>query len=433
VVVFEDGSDFDPETYDFGFDGNVGTLHAPLPRLPQICPKCVPKRNYCESSVWNCQECPRLSKTPGHPDSDHDFLPDWWEQPYGQDMKPWEDSDGDGLNNFAEYWHMTNPLSQDSDADGWPDALEIGSFETDPLRPEPEIQMLFVDPESTCRSRCGTRERPSNSLREVLGSRRDAAKTLVLIAKGVLNESLELEGRLPDGSFLGLFGGFNPKNWTRENGQTILRTPNGNQTLTLSSPSSKSCHIVVEGFTLEGGVLIDGSGDSSLVVKLSRNRIIHSPGRAGVEIRRNPNGQVQLFNDYISGNKAGVVSTPTWLLVQNCTITDNAGPGIQVSEEIRGEKTPWSSSINNILWNNTVDLVGVTTAVATLCRNDHRCLSGDPGLLKDSPELSSTSLARDAGIYPVGDIELLLDLEGHPRVVGKGIDLGAVEVQGGAD
>ncbi len=433
VTVFRNGSDFDPETYDFGFDGNVGTLHAPLARLPQICPNCAPKRNYCEPSVWNCQECPRLSKAPGHPDSDHDSLPDWWEQFYGHDMNPLEDSDGDGLNNFAEYWHMTNPLSKDSDSDGWPDALEIGSFETDPLRPEPEIQMLFVDPTSTCRRGCGTREQPASSLQGVLGSRRIAAKTLVLVAEGILNESLELKGQLPDGSFLGLFGGFNPGTWTRENGQTILKATNGNQSLTLSSPSSKFSRIVVEGFTLDGGVLIDGSGDSALLVKLSRNRIINSPGIAGVEIRRNPKGQVHLFSNYLTSNKAGVVSTPTWLLVQNCTIADNAGPGIQVSNESLGEKTPWSSSINNILWNNTADLVGVTTAVATLCRNDPRCISDDPGLLKDSPDLSSTSPARDAGIYPVSEIELLFDLEGHPRVVGKGIDLGAVEVQGGTN
>jgi hypothetical protein len=433
AVVFENGSDFDPETYDFGFDGNVGTLYAPLVRIPQICPQCVPKPNYCTPSVWNCQDCPRLSKAPGHPDSDHDSLPDWWEQFYGQDMKPWEDNDGDGLNNFAEYWHMTNPFSKDSDSDGWPDALEIGSFETDPLRPEPEIQMLFVDPASTCHIGCGTREQPASSLQAVLSSPRIAAKTLVLVSKGILNESLELEGQPPNGSFVGLFGGFDPGTWTRGTGQTILHGVNDMHALRLSSPSSKSSHIVIEGFTLVGGVLIDGSSNSPLLVRLSRNRIVNSPGTAGVEIRRNPNGQVQLVNNYITGNKAGVVSTPTWLLVQNCTIADNAGPGIRISEDNRVEETPWSSSINNILWKNTVDLVGVTTAVATLCQNDRRCVSDDPGLLKDSPELSSTSPARDAGIYPVGEIELLFDLEGHPRVVGKGIDLGAVEVQSGTN
>jgi hypothetical protein len=429
VVVFRDGSDFDPETYDLGFDGNVGTLHVPLARLSEICPRCVTKQNYCESRIWNCQECPRSKTNPGHPDSDHDSLPDWWEEFYERDMDPLEDSDGDGLNNYAEYWHMTNPLSKDTDSDGWPDALEIGSFETDPLRPEPEIQMLFVDPASGCRSDCGTRERPSSSLQAMLGSRRMAAKTLVLVATGILNESVELAGQLPHGSFVGLFGGFDPRTWTRGNGQTILQGMNDKPALRLSSPLSKSSRLVVEGFTLVGGVLIDGTGDSPMRVKLSRNRIVNSPRGAGVEILRNPNGQVQLINNYIAGNKAGVLSTPTWLLVLNCTIVDNGGPGIYVSDEGSGRETAWSTSINNILWNNAVDLSGVTSVVATICRNDPRCSSTDPELVKGSPEISSTSPARDAGIYPVGEIELFFDLEGHPRVVGKGIDLGAVEIR----
>lgn len=429
VVVFRDGSDFDPETYDLGFDGNVGTLPVPLARLPEICPRCITKESYCDSRIWNCQECIRSKTNPGHPDSDHDSMPDWWEEFYERGMDSLEDSDGDGLNNFAEYWHMTNPLSMDTDSDGWSDALEIGSFETDPLRPEPEIQILFVNPASGCRSVCGTRERPSSSLQAMLGSRRMAAKTLVLVAMGILTESVELAGELPHGSFVGLFGGFDPGTWTRGNGQTILQGVNDKTALRLSSPISKSSRLVVEGFTLVGGVLIDGTGDSPMRVRLSRNRIVNSPSGAGLEILRNPKGQVHLINNYIAGNKAGLLSTPTWLLVLNCTIVDNGGPGIHVSDEASDRETTWSTSINNILWNNAVDLSGVTTVAATICRNDPRCESTDPELMKDSPEISSSSPVRDAGIYPVGEIELFFDLEGHPRVLGKGIGLGAVEIR----
>ena len=178
-----------------------------------------------------------------------------------------------------------------------------------------------------------------------------------------------------------------------------------------------------------GGVLIDGSGDSNMQVKLSRNRIINSTGAAGVEVTRNPNGQVQLINNYIALNKAGIVSTPTWLLVLNCTIADNTGPGFRVSDDGKGKDIGWSSSINNIFSNNSADVAGVKTVVSTFCGNDSRCISGDPGLLKDSRRLSSISPARDAGIYPQSEIELFFDLEGSPRVVGKGIDAGAVEIQ----
>jgi hypothetical protein len=349
-------------------------------------------------------------------------------------MMPGEDNDSDGLDNYAEYWHMTNPFSADSDSDGWPDALEVASFETDPLRSEPEIQMLFVDPASPCRHDCGTQEQPFGNLQTALDSRKPAVKTLVLVAAGMLNESVKIETQLPHGSFLGLFGGFESRGWTRGNGRTVLQAIGDQHVLKLSSPTSKSCRVVVEGFTIIGGVLIDGSDKLPIRVKLSGNQIINSPNWAGVEIRGNLEGQVQLMNNYVAGNKAGILdNSPTWLLVLNCTIADNAGPGMQVTAEAARKEACWSTSINNILWNNRADLVGVKNVVATLCRDDPRCIPRDPGLHRDSPELPTGSPARDAGVYPLPELELFFDLERHPRVVGAGIDLGAVEIQKGKE
>ena len=245
VAAFEDASDFDPDTFDLGFDGNVGTLHAPLVRISKICPKCPPKSNNCEPRIWNCHECPHLIKSPGHPDSDHDSLPDWWESLYGRDLNPMEDSDGDGLNNYAEYWHMTNPLLADTDSDGWPDALEVGSFETDPLLPEPEVQILFVDPASPCRGDCGSRERPFSSLQAAIRSPRSkAVKTLILVAAGILDESVDLQGQLLNNSFVGLFGGFSPGTWKRESEPTVLRGTQDKHALrlcTLSIQANPHC------------------------------------------------------------------------------------------------------------------------------------------------------------------------------------------------
>jgi hypothetical protein len=255
---------------------------------------------------------------------------------------------------------------------------------------------------------------------------RPVAKTLVLVAKGQLSESVELKNP-PESSFLGLFGGFNSRTWNREEGESTLQAIEGARALHLNSGGG-SGQIAIEGFTINGGVLIEGDENSLCKVKLSRNRIVNSSRTAGVEIRHNAAGQVQLLSDYIAGNQAGVISTRTWLLALNCTIVNNAGPGIRVASQDVDETKVWASSINNILWNNAPDIGEMDTVVTTLCRNNPRCISADPRFQGDSIRLLANSPARDAGISVPSEIEPFYDLEGHGRVMGPGIDLGAVEI-----
>jgi hypothetical protein len=251
----------------------------------------------------------------------------------------------------------------------------------------------------------------------------------VLVATGVLKESIEVKGYLPAKSFLGLFGGFDPMTWTRREGQTILEDSEGERALRISSASSKPGRIVVEGFTIKGGVLIEGSENAFARVKLARNQIINSPQSPGVEVRSNPGGQVHLVNDYISGNKGGVLSTETWLLVLNCTVVNNDGAGIKAPPGNVSARGNWTSSINNIVWTNSIDVVGFNTVMATICQGEPRCVPKNPALLNGSYRISPDSPARDAGISPLSQIEFLFDLEGQPRVVGPGLDLGAFEIQ----
>ncbi len=422
-VVFRDGSDFDPDTYDLGFDGNLGTVHVPVDRQARVCPDCVPRQTDCKPGVWNCQQCPHLIGTPGHPDSDLDSLPNWWEEAHGR-QKPLLDPDGDGLNNLAEYRHMTNPLSTDTDADGWSDALEIGSFETDPLRNETGIRVLYVNPESRCSNDCGTRHKPHPNLQDALESIEPVTKTLVLVASGTLNGPVSVT-QLPDDSFLGLFGGFDSATWTRQGGETIVRFNDG-PALRLAWGSSMPERIVVQGFTIVGGILIEGSSRTAVRVELSRNRIVDSSNRAAIEIQDNSAGQVRVINNLIARNREGILSTPTWLLVLNCTIVDNAGYGIR---SIGDPEALSSTSINNIVWNNKRDVRGVGTLFATLCQGDSRCISADPGLEPGYrlPTDASRSPALDAGISSLAGVELLFDIDGRPRVVGAAIDLGVRE------
>ncbi len=429
VVVFRRGSDLDPESYDLGFDGNVGTIHVPLSRLSKVCPTCAPATTYCGPGVWNCLDCPHRQDTPGHPDSDGDTLPDWWEELYG-DMRPSDDADGDGLNNYTEYWQMTDPLSVDTDSDGWSDTLELASFETDPLRKEPDVRILYVDPESKTRGACGTREKPCGNLSAPLKSDKFEGKTLVLVASGTLQESVELRGELVEGSSIGLFGGFDPRTWERRGGRTILQAASGKRALHLAPRSSRRGRITVEGFSVEGGILIEQPVRGIASFKLARNRIVGASTVPGVEVRGSPVGQVQLFNDFIIGNKGGIVSSPTWLLVMNCTVVENNGTGIAVAWPHDNSPDVWTSSINNILWGNLADLVGVTSVVATLCQSDSRCLSPKSEQRDLKWQAIDPEFIKDSGVL-VPDVMPLLDLEGNPRVVGGTVDLGAVESAAG--
>jgi len=428
AVVFGRGSDFDPDTYDLGFDGNVGPIHVPLTRLARVCPKCVPATAYCGPGVWNCHKCPHLRNTPGYPDSDGDGMPDWWEDLFDRDMKPNEDNDRDGLDNLTEYWHMTDPLLPDTDGDGWSDALELVSFDTDPLRKDRDVRVIYVDPTSKTAKGCGTRANPCGSVAAVLKAGKFEGKTLVLAAAGTLDESVELSAELSDGASLGLFGGFDSRTWERKGEETVLERDSNHPALLLAPRASHGGRVIVEGFTIKGGMLIEDAPHGQTSFRISRNRILGASTVPGIEVRGNPRGQIQFFNNFISGNKGGIIGAPAWLLAMNCTVLNNRGPGIAITERGGQKRHVWASSINNVVWGNTIDLIGMDSIVATLCRGESRCIPNRETPGRDRQDQAPPpELLRDAGVA-VPDVMPFVDLEGNPRVVGSAPDIGAIEV-----
>lgn len=66
-------------------------------------------------------------------DTDNDGLPDFWENNYGGAVDPNSDDDTDNLTALDEYQYLTDPNSNDTDADGLTDYDEIFVYETDPV------------------------------------------------------------------------------------------------------------------------------------------------------------------------------------------------------------------------------------------------------------------------------------------------------------
>ena len=70
----------------------------------------------------------RLAMEPPFVDDDRDLLPDDWERTVGlsrRDIDSFDDSDGDGLINLAEFIHGTDPFNVDTDGNGIDDAGEV--------------------------------------------------------------------------------------------------------------------------------------------------------------------------------------------------------------------------------------------------------------------------------------------------------------------
>lgn len=417
TVVYRNGSDFNPDTYDLGFDLNLGDVHAPTDRIGEVCPGCPPPgQSYCRPGVWNCRECPKLIGVPGHPDSDLDGLPNWWEELRKRNLFPGHDEDGDGLANLTEYRHMTDPLNKDTDGDGWSDALEVGSFGTDPLLPEEGVKFLLVDPESECVTDCSPRNLPYRGLAGALADAGGAERALILLAGGLVEASSE--ANILPASTVGIYGGFEVGSWERGDQKTLLQNP-GTDAIRFRGDRST---LILENLTISGGLRIEGSGQA----KLSRLTLSGAESRPGLEIRDLGQGKVFLTDSFIGDNGDGIVARNSLLVVQNCTILNNRDAAL------RGILEPGASghvtSVNNILSGNGRDLVGVQGVFATACDSDPRCVRAGTGALIDDRTLVPTAGLRDSGVSTAA-LTTYFDLAGNPRLRGSAVDLGAVEVQ----
>ncbi|MHA2281613.1 MAG: binary toxin-like calcium binding domain-containing protein, partial [Promethearchaeota archaeon] len=85
-------------------------------------------------------------------DSDHDGMPNQWEDKYG--FNPFDpsdnttDNDTDSLSNVEEYQYGTSPLDSDTDSDGLTDGEEVLFWSSDPLKKDSDGDGLIDGPET---------------------------------------------------------------------------------------------------------------------------------------------------------------------------------------------------------------------------------------------------------------------------------------------
>lgn len=160
-----------------------------------------------------------------------------------------------------------------------------------------------------------------------------------------------------------------------------------------------------------------------------RGGAIHNAGTVGMR-------NCLLYGNWViygSGNETyedgdAIYSSGT-LIAENCTIAANPNEGVQ-----RGAGT--LALTNCIVWANGDDIVGaVTLAYSDIEDGDSSgvggCISADPlfaGPATNDFRLAEGSPCRDAGVAMPSWMSGATDLAGSPRIMGRGVEMGAYEL-----
>ncbi len=262
----------------------------------------------------------------------------------------------------------------------------------------------------------------------------DFGSNAALVGNTIISNTAEVGG--------GVFG---RGNITLTNNLIADNTAEAGGGLWLAEDVAATRNTIVGNTAIVGGGVTIGEGAATFNGDIiSHNRAdIHS----GLEIG---DGNVTLINSVIADNQShssgsGLYAEESQVRLWHTTIVSNSGgSGIYVTKDVYVENS-YSSvaltntilashtvgisltqgntiTVNGVLWHNTPLTIAHPLAAAVSVQNEHW---GNPAFAADGYHLTPGSAAIDQGV----DVGVYADIDGEPRPMDLGFDLGADELR----